>query len=475
MKNRVRALTVWCFSWLLALCSVSAATRQDAPFKDGDRVCFFGDSVTHGGKYTSQVQLFYYTRYPERDIRIWNCGTGGATSGESLVAVDDIASRKPTHVVVLFGMNDCNLDFYLPTAPEWMVAFRPKLLERFKANYPALHRKTAAAAPGASFTFCTLVPWDDELKFRGARANEKPPAGITADEKAYADFVRDYHAEVGGGFVDFYTPMLAWNRRQRKTDPYYSLTPDRIHPKEPGGLFMAALFLRSQGVSGVVSDVVIDAGSGRCTRKENAEITALGKTAGGGVTFVSQEKALPFPVNPKAAELAGQIGFNEEFNRQYLSVVNLPPGQWKLVIDGSNAVCSASSEEWAKGVNLAEHPTPMMKQALAVAETNSNRMWAEWNMRGLFVSRNILWRRLQSIDPKLYTEKDLDDPKIYKAFCRGAVEGTEKSMRKDSRWKKMLDDWHKRDKMLASVEILHQRVRAGNRPVPHVFTLTRDE
>ena len=39
--------------------------KQPAPFKDGDRVVFFGDSITHGGFYGEYVNLFYATRYPE--------------------------------------------------------------------------------------------------------------------------------------------------------------------------------------------------------------------------------------------------------------------------------------------------------------------------------------------------------------------------------------------------------------------------
>ena len=42
-----------------------AASAQSAAFKDGDRVVFFGDSITHGGRYGEYVNLFYATRYPE--------------------------------------------------------------------------------------------------------------------------------------------------------------------------------------------------------------------------------------------------------------------------------------------------------------------------------------------------------------------------------------------------------------------------
>ena len=50
-----------------------------APFKDGDRVVFFGDSITHGGFYGEYMNLFYATRYPERSIWFSNSSVIGCT------------------------------------------------------------------------------------------------------------------------------------------------------------------------------------------------------------------------------------------------------------------------------------------------------------------------------------------------------------------------------------------------------------
>ena len=53
---------------VLAAAAGAVLLAQAAPFKDGDRVVFFGDSITHGGFYGEYVNLFYATRYPERNI-----------------------------------------------------------------------------------------------------------------------------------------------------------------------------------------------------------------------------------------------------------------------------------------------------------------------------------------------------------------------------------------------------------------------
>lgn len=67
---------------MVALAAAAGAVllASAAPFKDGDRVVFFGDSITHGGFYGEYVNLFYATRYPERNIWFSNSGWSGATA-----------------------------------------------------------------------------------------------------------------------------------------------------------------------------------------------------------------------------------------------------------------------------------------------------------------------------------------------------------------------------------------------------------
>lgn len=446
-----------------------------APFGDGERVCFFGDSVTHWSYYTHPVNVFYYTRYPESDIRIWNCGTGGATAGESMIAVEgDVLARKPTHVVILFGMNDCGMTWYLPAASKWMREHRGDLLKNFAKNLPALYEKVHVGAPEASFTFCTLVPWDDALKFKG-KEDEVGPVGVTAAEVGFCDVVRALHAKVGGGLVDYYTPMLAWNVGHQKTDPYASLSPDRIHPREPGGLFMAATFLRAQSGHRCVCDVAVDAVAAKAVRSENATVGGLKRTDKGGVSFTLLEKSLPYPVDKKALAMADEIGFWDEFNRENLAVTGLADGNWTLVIDGSNAVLTASAAEWAKGVNLAKCATPMMKQAELVRSRVCWRNGKELGLRDLWVDRNVLWRRLQQINAaskkKIYTPADVDDERVYKAFAKGYAEAYKGDKGDKASFVRMSKGWANRFTVMDEIEADHRMIRTLNRPKPHAFEL----
>jgi hypothetical protein len=53
-------------------------SQSSSPFfKDGDTICFLGDSITHGGQYHEFLQLFYATRYPELNLSFHNCGISG--------------------------------------------------------------------------------------------------------------------------------------------------------------------------------------------------------------------------------------------------------------------------------------------------------------------------------------------------------------------------------------------------------------
>ena len=68
-------------AWLLAVVPALAAPARadEAPFylKDGDRVVFYGDSITDQRLYTTFVEDFVVTRFPRMDVRFIHSGWGG--------------------------------------------------------------------------------------------------------------------------------------------------------------------------------------------------------------------------------------------------------------------------------------------------------------------------------------------------------------------------------------------------------------
>jgi lysophospholipase L1-like esterase len=120
-----------------------------APFelKGGERIVFFGDSITQAGGYVADVEVFLLTRFPDKTWTILNHGISSETiSGISEAdhhprrpdahnrLTRDVVAWKPDVVVACFGMNDGN---YHPFEPERFAKYQDgirRLIERTRAE-----------------------------------------------------------------------------------------------------------------------------------------------------------------------------------------------------------------------------------------------------------------------------------------------------------------------------------------------------
>jgi lysophospholipase L1-like esterase len=94
------------------------ASNQKVELKKGDRIIFFGDSLTAlAGKeepknqvtkgYIRIVRETLHTIHPTKDITVDWVATGGHTVPDLLKRVDrDVIAKKPTIVVIQIGCND---------------------------------------------------------------------------------------------------------------------------------------------------------------------------------------------------------------------------------------------------------------------------------------------------------------------------------------------------------------------------------
>ncbi|MCR5751783.1 MAG: hypothetical protein K6G91_07465, partial [Kiritimatiellae bacterium] len=74
------------------------------PFRDGERILFLGDSITHGGWYVAQLQYIWQLRNPGKRATFINCGICGNTAKSGLARFDwDVAPEKPDRIFVMFG------------------------------------------------------------------------------------------------------------------------------------------------------------------------------------------------------------------------------------------------------------------------------------------------------------------------------------------------------------------------------------
>jgi lysophospholipase L1-like esterase len=346
---------------LLCLAAPALPAEAPAPFalRDGDRVVFYGDSITQDGGYSRFVEEYVRTRFPQWDVRFYNAGVGGDTvrggwAGPVDVRLErDVIALKPTVVTIMLGMNDGG---YGP--------FDPMTLSAFGEGYRAIVAKLRQALPDVRLTFILSSPFDDV---------SRPPQfapGYDDALRRLGCYVATLGANEKATVVDFRDPVNAGIAAVFAANPDLArqVVPDRVHPGPAGHTLMGATLLRAWNAPSLVSRVVVDGAAKTVVAAENAEVSGLA-VAASGLSWTQLDRALPLPVSFEDAtvELAQKAGADmESLDRQLLQVNALAPGRYELKIDG-RAVGTFTDADLAKGVNLARHDTPMRGQAFAVA------------------------------------------------------------------------------------------------------------
>src|SRR5205809_2158114 len=109
----MRPLRIFLHSFVL-MAAFSGLSAESAQFylKDGDRVVFYGDSITDQRLYTVLVETYIVTRFPKLHVTFVHSGWGGdRVTGGGGGPVDvrlkrDVVAYKPTVMTVMLGMND---------------------------------------------------------------------------------------------------------------------------------------------------------------------------------------------------------------------------------------------------------------------------------------------------------------------------------------------------------------------------------
>lgn len=372
---------------------VSAALASPQPFEDGDRVCFVGDSITHGGLYHSYVQLFYTTRFPGRKIHFFNCGISGDSAGGAGQRFPwDIGAKRPTIAAIMLGMNDVNRGLYGKNSPdEANLKQRQIAIERHVANMRKLSEQLRK-------TGCRLIFITPSIYDQTSTMDKENLFGVNDALGICAEHARKLAAEFGGSVVDFHGVMGRINAEYQTSDPKATIVGgDRVHPGPMGHLVMAYTFLKAQSVHPYVSKTVIDAADSAVVESLNCTVEDLSATTT-AVSFTSHEKALPFPI-PRGTEKALElVPFVRELNQEVLAVRELSPGDYELTIDDT-PVGKYSAGDLAGGVNLAENTnTPQYKQAAKVAAANEKRHSLVANKLRSFVNTEIYLRSLKTVN-----------------------------------------------------------------------------
>ena len=207
--------------------------RNPMPFPQDARVLFIGDSITCNGTFVAHIQQYYRDNFPEKRVKCYNAGvSGGSVWGSALRYFDaDIELFKPTHAVVMIGMNDIWRGHYM-NEQEHYTDIKTERNNIYFDGVALLAEKLYAL--GIPVIFCTPSPFDDEMAC-------ETPAGknLAMALTGYGHYCIGLAEKYGAGVVDFNSAK----------DPAFSLCgADRVHPTDAlGHSVMALIFLRAQG------------------------------------------------------------------------------------------------------------------------------------------------------------------------------------------------------------------------------------
>src|SRR5579871_2028059 len=122
-------------TFLLVSAPLAAADNdEDFFFRKGDRIVFLGDSITEQYQYSTDIELYLTTRFPDGGMTFINAGIGGDTANGGARRFDEhVLAEKPTALTIDFGMNDAGYGKFNPDANKLYVAKTTAMLEAAKA------------------------------------------------------------------------------------------------------------------------------------------------------------------------------------------------------------------------------------------------------------------------------------------------------------------------------------------------------
>lgn len=377
---------------LVALWAVPARAADPAKgdffFKDGDVVVMIGDSITEQHLYSNYVEMWAVTRFPAWKLTFRNTGIGGDTSGGGNGRFKrDVLRYNPTAMTVDFGMNDGS--------------YQPFNEARFKTYYNGL-QGMADQAKAAKIRVAWVTPQPLDT---GEPGKTEPNTYTKTLEQFSDEGVKDIAKKNDGLFVDQFHPYLTvLNKARGEMDKYQRITGgDAVHPGPAGQSLMAASILKGLSFPKLVASVEIDAAKKSGTG-QNAKVSDVAEKDG-GISFEQKDEAIPF-FPPEASGILKWAPILDELNDYRLKVTGLKDGKYEVRL-GGKAVATYTSDELAKGVNLAaaalkDGPVADQAKAVKTAVEKKNKYHHDQIFRGVVLASVPDWLKLspQEIEEK---------------------------------------------------------------------------
>jgi lysophospholipase L1-like esterase len=333
-------------SLVLAATPLAAADEsKDFFFHKGDRIVFLGDSITEQYQYSSYVELYLTTRFPNGGMTFLNAGIGGDTAtGGARRFVDHVLAEKPTAVTIDFGMNDGRYGGY---NAEWAKQYIDKTEEMLKA------------AKKAGVRVALISPNAVEV-----RSKPQLKTYLETQQKFYAP-LKELAEKYQAPFVDQYAVTRKVLEKLAADNANVHPFPDGVHTNGAGGLLMAHTILVGLKAPAIVSDVDIDAAAKKAKTTE-CTVEEL-NVSSDVVSFQRKDKALALPIQADWRPILPYVNELKDLNYYGLKVTGLNSGKYALSIDGKK-VGEYSGDELSKGINLGNLGAgPLFEQGQKVA------------------------------------------------------------------------------------------------------------
>lgn len=347
-------------SFLLIVCSLFA---EGFELKDGETFLFLGDSITHKGYYSSYVETYFITRYPERKLKFINSGISGDKARDALDRFEeDVAIHKPNYVSIMLGMNDGG---YKDFDQEIFKVYKNDMAEILQSIKKL--DATAIVITPTNFDQQQYIRRSAEPDFRFNRLQASEHYNATM--AFFGAWMREEAMKHQLPFVNFWGPLNDFTVAQRKVEPEFTFNLDSIHPEAPGHAIMAAslitdLNVERKAVSALNANYTngkwnIKAKNGEVSNiKGNTEELSFDFTAGSLPWVLPEEAALGFALSKAGHKLS-----NERLN-----ISGLTPGSYRISINGQDLGKQFSHLQLEKKIELQENKfTPQYQQAAKVA------------------------------------------------------------------------------------------------------------
>ena len=332
----------------------TARADGDAVLRKGDRVVFYGDSITEQRLYTCDIEQYFACRSPDLDLRFFNAGWGGDTVPGAKARLDrDVMELKPTVVTLFFGMNDGG---YQAKNDAVVATYRSNLTDLVK-TLKGKGVRVVVFGPGC----CDGVrnPKLGAIDYDGMLEALTQAAGDVAKAE-------------GCTFGDVFHPMRDFLAARRKEDPGTAVIPDGVHPDAEGHLVVAHAMLRALGAEPMAPLGEVDVKS---AHGKGLKVTS--NTADEIVLTTTAPVALPYGFDASQMRTMRESGLLDELAGQRLTVTGLSRDSWYVVVDDSDAV-QFSSAELARGVawpGSASARARLMRDLVAKKENNYYQAW----------------------------------------------------------------------------------------------------